>query len=299
VEVLAHHEHYDRHHDPKWPDPFDSPSAPCAARDGDRIVVSVQTKLLWIDARRGNLLRESAPPIVTNECAMALAARGSESVLLFAGTERTSLPPTSKLVLYALSEDGQTLSATRAPSEGQASFIDLAVGGHTVFVHRADDWGHGGPVHAFDLGSLVEKNAYAIGGCIGFYADERGVLAVGDRRAAWRLSAGSPPAPTLRPGASAQMEGCPDVRAPLPVALRGGFSAAIDYARQGAGCGEREGVNVRDEGGRVVARRPLPAGSWRFASIVLPWDDGLRVVAQRSDMVGFQIWRVPVDFAAR
>src|SRR5262249_34784035 len=136
-------------------------------------------------------------------------------------------------------------------------------------------------------------------GFAGFYPDERGVLAIDDRRAAWRLWAGSPPTFALRPGGSALMEGCPDVRAPLPVALRGCFSAAIDYARQGAGCSEREGINMRDEGGRVIARRLLPAGSWRFASIVLPWDDGLRVVAQRSDMVGFQIWRVPIEFAAR
>jgi hypothetical protein len=282
IEVLAHHRHYDRHHDARWPDPFDTPDAACAARDGDRIVVSVQTKLLWLDGDTGRLLRETPPPFATRACAMTFATHGTESVLVYAGVERTKNPADVSVAVEVVSRSGKLVSLTRHRSAMQTSAVDLAVGGKTLYLRGADDSGRGSRILTLDLGSLV-AGSFEAPACTGLYADGRSVFMLDDRAAPR--------------GPSTTMQGCPDLRAPPPTSLRPDLSAAIDYARPGAGCDEPEGINLRDGSARVVARRPVPAGAWRFASLLLPWDDGLRVVAQKSDMVGFQIWKVPVEFA--
>lgn len=308
IEVLAYHRHYDRQHDAKWPDPFDTPAAACAARDADAIVVSVQTKLLWIDGNTGARLREGAPPFVTEECALATAQTGRGSVIVYAGSEPVALgplgqppparaavahSPESNLTLSVLTRHSQPLWVSRVRSTAPGSAIDLAVAGRTAYVSRGDARSHE-PVRGFDIESFTEGRSYEVAGCTGLFDDGRSVFAIDDHWAAWRLEPGAPPAATARPGTSLLMDGCSDMRGPLPVALGDGLSAAIDYDRAGAGCDEKEGINLRDDSGRVVARRPLPEGSWRFSSVVIPWDDGLRVIAQRTDRAGFQVWRVTI-----
>jgi hypothetical protein len=122
------------------------------------------------------------------------------------------------------------------------------------------------------------------------------VYAIDEHGGAWRMTPDAPPKPGVRPGTSVFMQGCPDGHEPLPVVVRAGLSIAIDYGRPGAECFAQEGLNLRDNGGRLVARRPIREGSWRFDSIIVPWNDGIRVVAQRSTLSGFQIWKVPIAF---
>ena len=90
---------------------------------------------------------------------------------------------------------------------------------------------------------------------------------------------------------------CSDEREPMPVSLRGEYSVTIDHGKPGAPCEAPEGINVRNASGQLVARRGLGREHLsRYMSMVIPWDDGLRVIAQDGRTVGFQVWKVPISF---
>jgi hypothetical protein len=296
VQVLAHHKHYNPDHDPRWPDPYDTPHATCATAHGDEIVVSVQQKFLWVNGNTGVRVRETAPPFVTDECAMTFAHRGAEEVLVFAGLQAIDHSPHSNLTLVVTREDGTLLSAKSWRSDAHAVTTDMQLVGNRIYFARWDTWRHTEPVHSFDLQSLTEGRTYDVPNYFGLFRDGQELHAIDEQRAAWRLTADAPATRDARPGASLLMQGCPHMQDVLPVAVRDGLSIAIDYGRPGADCDAQEGLNLRDRDGTLLARRPIRDGSWRFASFIIPWNDGIRVVAQRSDRSGFQIWKVPIAF---
>jgi hypothetical protein len=296
AQVLAHHKHYDPHYDPRWPDPYDSPRAICAAVDGDQIVVSVQQKFLWLNGNNGARVRETPMPFISDECAMAFAQHGAGRVLVFAGRQSVADPPFSNLTFVVTTEDGKLLSRKSWSSDAHTSSVDMQSAGRWFYFNHYDGWGHTGPVRSFDLDTLSEGRSFDVAGYFGLFGDGRAVHAIDEHQAAWLLTPDSPPKPDARPGTSVVMQGCPDGPDPLPVVLRDDLSIAMDYGRPGADCDAQEGFNLRDASGRLVTRRPIRNGSWRFGSFILPWNDGIRVVAQRSDLPGFQIWKVPIAF---
>jgi hypothetical protein len=152
------------------------------------------------------------------------------------------------------------------------------------------------PVRSFNFETLSEGPSYEIPHYRDLFRDRSSLFAVTTDHKAFLLSPDAALRPVPVPFLAALTEGCPELHGPLPVAVSSDFSIAIDYGRPGATCEAQEGLNLRDRSGRLVARRPLHQGPWRYTSMVLPWDDGARVIAQKGTKIGFEVWKVPISF---
>jgi hypothetical protein len=194
-----------------------------------------------------------------------------------------------------MTRPGNVLAAhrTKWPAYDAPIAIEL-VGSWAVF--NLFDSYFANPVRSFDIETLSEGPSYEIPRYMDLFRDRSSLFAITTDHKAFLLSSATSPRPAAVPPLTTLTEGCPELHGPLPVAFGADFSVAIDYGRPQATCQAQEGINLRDRGGRLVARRPLREGPWRYLSIVVPWDDGVRVVAQKGTKIGFELWKVPISF---
>lgn len=299
VQVLAHLRNYDLHGSHPEFDPYANPEVGCAARDGDQIVVSADRIFMWIDGNTGAIVRKM--PMLRlpgGDCKLAVFKRGDQTLLAYALADTGQPQPIARLGLVIMTRDGTFLvhSQWRQGRDWASYFIDMEIHDRTIFLNGTRNTAPG-PVRSFDLDSLTEGRSYDIPGYAGLYHDVGGVVALDQAGHAFRLPRDGSPVPISRPGGSLTWAHCDGVREPMPVPLRGDLSVTIDLGKPGALCEAPEGINVRDAGGQLVARRGVGREHVsRYMSTVIPWDDGLRVIAQDGKMIGFQVWKVPISF---
>jgi len=298
VQVLAHLKNYDLHGSHPEFDPYANPEVECAARDGDQIVVSANRILMWIDATTGAIVRKLPMlPLPGGDCKLAVFKRGGQTLLAYALADTGQSQPITRLGLVIMTRDGTFLvhSQWRQRRDWESYFIDMEIHDRTIYFNGSRD--KPGPVRSFDLDSLTEGRSYDIPDYAGLYHDVTGVVALDQAGHAFRLPRDGSPIPVSRPGGSLTWAHCSDMREPMPVPVRGNFSVTIDHGKPGAPCESPEGINVRDANGQLVARRGVGREHVsRYMSMVIPWDDGLRIIAQDGRSIGFQVWKVPISF---
>lgn len=263
----------------------------CGIRDGDAILTVARERLYWIDGATGAIRRSVKLPgdRWRHSCAIASVDVATTHGFVIA----SDAGGFGELDVMVVSPTGAVKAHRTVPGHA-GDVVDLVTVGETVFVGPKSRLDPVSELHALSTRTLDVEHTYRlprIAALVRRGADAVAILRSGeafalrDTAVATKLDfprlSDAKCAPTL-----------PSQK--TPVRLAGGLYAALECT------GRTDGgvLRVRRDDGSIVAERAIGAELlWYFAqeSTVVPWEDGVRILATSADSDSLHVLCVPIS----
>lgn len=262
----------------------------CGMRDGDALVTATHGRISWLDGRSGAIRRSVPLKGAWPPCAMATVgdAKSRKYAIAHRGVGNTTLVVTSKTGV---------VEVRASLPEASQDIVGMSAIDEHLFVAFQSPRTPLGTIHVLSARDLAVERSQRLGPIVAL--ERRGDEAIAVLASGGAVVLHDVPEATTFEFPRISYERCGEgARRKPPVPLGNGTYVSFECKRD-----LRSGMlRVRQANGAIVAEREVRSiahegHAWFFTeeSTVVPWDDGVRILANAEDSVTLSVLKVPIS----